>query len=184
LSRHYQIREFAELAGVTVKALHHYDRLGLLRPARTAAGYRVYSESDQRFEKARGLPGPGGGGVRRDRKWRRYKVTVGRVRRSGYGSPALRAAQFRRPGGTEHRKPPGPPPKTPSVVQRLFQSEFGIWRRTARRAAFGRNLLREMVAVTRRAICAAVLNLPAPRLVRCGPKAQLPDLGSSDLAPW
>jgi DNA-binding transcriptional MerR regulator len=41
-----RVREFAELAGVTVKALHHYDRLGLLKPARTAAGYRVYSAAD------------------------------------------------------------------------------------------------------------------------------------------
>jgi DNA-binding transcriptional MerR regulator len=40
------VREFAELAGVTVKALHHYDRLGLLKPARTAAGYRAYSAAD------------------------------------------------------------------------------------------------------------------------------------------
>lgn len=39
----YLAREFAQRAGVTVRALHHYDRLGLLRPrARTAAGYRLY----------------------------------------------------------------------------------------------------------------------------------------------
>src|SRR5919202_1523258 len=38
--------EFAELAGVTVRALHHYDRLGLLRPRRSPNGYRVYSRSD------------------------------------------------------------------------------------------------------------------------------------------
>jgi MerR family transcriptional regulator, thiopeptide resistance regulator len=42
----YRVREFAELAGVTVKALHYYDRLGLLTPARTSAGYRVYAPSD------------------------------------------------------------------------------------------------------------------------------------------
>ena len=42
----YRVREFAELAGVTVKALHHYDRLGLLKPARTAAGYRAYAAAD------------------------------------------------------------------------------------------------------------------------------------------
>jgi DNA-binding transcriptional MerR regulator len=46
LSKHYRIHEFAELAGVTVKALHHYDRLGLLQPDRTAAGYRLYSDPD------------------------------------------------------------------------------------------------------------------------------------------
>lgn len=43
----YQAREFARLAGVTVRALHHYDRLSLLKPSgRTAAGYRVYSQPD------------------------------------------------------------------------------------------------------------------------------------------
>ncbi len=34
------------MAGVTVRALHHYDRLGLLRPARNGAGYRIYRERD------------------------------------------------------------------------------------------------------------------------------------------
>jgi DNA-binding transcriptional MerR regulator len=43
----YRVREFAELAGVTVRALHHYDRLGLLTPAhRSNAGYRLYTERD------------------------------------------------------------------------------------------------------------------------------------------
>jgi DNA-binding transcriptional MerR regulator len=38
----YRVHQFAELAGVTVKTLHHYDRVGLLRPQRTHSGYRVY----------------------------------------------------------------------------------------------------------------------------------------------
>ncbi len=43
----YQASEFAEMTGVTVRALHHYDRLGLLKPSgRTAAGYRLYGERD------------------------------------------------------------------------------------------------------------------------------------------
>jgi DNA-binding transcriptional MerR regulator len=42
----YRAHEFASLAGVTVKALHHYDRLGLLKPQRTASGYRIYTERD------------------------------------------------------------------------------------------------------------------------------------------
>jgi MerR family transcriptional regulator, thiopeptide resistance regulator len=42
----YHVREFAQLAGVTVRALHHYDRLGLLKPSRTQAGYRLYSVRD------------------------------------------------------------------------------------------------------------------------------------------
>src|ERR1700684_2743228 len=41
-----QAQQFAELAGVTVRTLHHYDRLGLLCPRRTGSGYRVYRESD------------------------------------------------------------------------------------------------------------------------------------------
>ena len=43
----YQVSEFAEKTGVTVRALHHYDRLGLLKPSgRTEAGYRLYGERD------------------------------------------------------------------------------------------------------------------------------------------
>jgi MerR family transcriptional regulator, thiopeptide resistance regulator len=43
----YRVREFAKLTGVTVKALHHYDRVGLLEPRRTRAGYRLYSAADR-----------------------------------------------------------------------------------------------------------------------------------------
>jgi DNA-binding transcriptional MerR regulator len=43
----YHTQAFAKLSGVTVRALHHYDRLGLLRPEqRSQAGYRLYSEED------------------------------------------------------------------------------------------------------------------------------------------
>jgi len=43
----YQASEFAKLAGVTVRALHHYDRLGLLRPKqRSRSGYRLYVAND------------------------------------------------------------------------------------------------------------------------------------------
>jgi MerR family transcriptional regulator, thiopeptide resistance regulator len=43
----YPPHEFAALAGVTVRALHYYDRVGLLKPlTRTDAGYRQYSERD------------------------------------------------------------------------------------------------------------------------------------------
>jgi DNA-binding transcriptional MerR regulator len=44
--RGYRVREFADLAGVTVRALHHYDRLAVLRPKRTESGYRLYSLRD------------------------------------------------------------------------------------------------------------------------------------------
>ena len=42
----FQAREFARQAGVTVRTLHHYDRLGLLRPARSRSGYRLYRQQD------------------------------------------------------------------------------------------------------------------------------------------
>ena len=45
--RLYRASEFAALAGVTVRTLHHYDRAGLLKPTgRTGAGYRLYGARD------------------------------------------------------------------------------------------------------------------------------------------
>jgi DNA-binding transcriptional MerR regulator len=41
------VGQVAALAGVTVRALHHYDRIGLLPPShRSAAGYRRYTPAD------------------------------------------------------------------------------------------------------------------------------------------
>jgi DNA-binding transcriptional MerR regulator len=41
------VGEVAELSGVTVRTLHHYDDVGLLEPSeRTSAGYRLYSDAD------------------------------------------------------------------------------------------------------------------------------------------
>ncbi|MDP3177984.1 MAG: MerR family transcriptional regulator [Spirochaetaceae bacterium] len=43
----YSVKELADLAGVSVRTLHHYDAIGLLRAqARTAAGYRYYGEPE------------------------------------------------------------------------------------------------------------------------------------------
>ena len=43
----YTVGQVARLAGVTVRALHHYDQIGLLSPSgRTGAGYRRYSDAD------------------------------------------------------------------------------------------------------------------------------------------
>lgn len=39
----YTVNGLARLAGVSVRTLHWYDEIGLLRPARvTEAGYRMY----------------------------------------------------------------------------------------------------------------------------------------------
>jgi DNA-binding transcriptional MerR regulator len=46
MERRYRVRDFAGITGVTIKALQHYDRLGLLRPSRTPAGHRIYGDRD------------------------------------------------------------------------------------------------------------------------------------------
>jgi DNA-binding transcriptional MerR regulator len=43
---HYRAHDFAKRAGITVRTLHHYDRLGLLKPRRSASGYRLYRDAD------------------------------------------------------------------------------------------------------------------------------------------
>ena len=41
------VHEVSEMTGVTIRALQHYDNIGLLHPARrTEAGYRLYDEAD------------------------------------------------------------------------------------------------------------------------------------------
>ena len=43
----FSVGRVAELAGVSVRALHHYDEIGLLRPSeRSPAGYRLYHAGD------------------------------------------------------------------------------------------------------------------------------------------
>lgn len=43
----YTINKMAQLAGVTLRTLRYYDKIGLLTPsARTDAGYRLYSDKD------------------------------------------------------------------------------------------------------------------------------------------
>ena len=45
----YKVSEAAALSGVTVRALHHYDAIGLLRPStRSNADYRLYGDEDIR----------------------------------------------------------------------------------------------------------------------------------------
>lgn len=45
--RTYRVKEVARLAGLSVRALHHYDEIGLLVPSRRSqAGYRLYDDED------------------------------------------------------------------------------------------------------------------------------------------
>ncbi|GAB2730687.1 MerR family transcriptional regulator [Kitasatospora kifunensis] len=47
MEEHLTVGRVAELAGVSVRTLHHYDEISLVQPsARTAAGYRAYSVGD------------------------------------------------------------------------------------------------------------------------------------------
>ena len=43
----YTVRTVADLAGVSVRTLHYYDHIGLLKPTSlSVAGYRLYSDQD------------------------------------------------------------------------------------------------------------------------------------------
>ena len=43
----YMINEISKLTGVTIRMLHHYDKIGLLVPSkRNNSNYRVYCEED------------------------------------------------------------------------------------------------------------------------------------------
>ncbi len=56
MSSSYRIGEFAKLAGVTVRALHHYDRIGLLKPQSGSSGFRLYRPEDmERLEQIAAL---------------------------------------------------------------------------------------------------------------------------------
>jgi MerR family transcriptional regulator, thiopeptide resistance regulator len=69
-TRMWRIGELAASSGVSVRALRHYDELGLLAPAeRTASGYRQYSASEVQ---------------------RLYRITA--LRRLGLGLDAIAAA--------------------------------------------------------------------------------------------
>jgi DNA-binding transcriptional MerR regulator len=47
MKKNYLIKEFADLTNVTVRTLHYYDQVGLLKPSfQKANGYRVYMETD------------------------------------------------------------------------------------------------------------------------------------------
>ena len=45
--RTYRVADVARVSGVSIRALHHYDAIGLLVPTgRTEAGYRLYTDAD------------------------------------------------------------------------------------------------------------------------------------------
>ena len=43
----YTVNKLAKMAGVSVRTLHHYDAIGLVKPlSRSASGYRLYGEEE------------------------------------------------------------------------------------------------------------------------------------------
>ena len=49
MDEEWRVGELAAATGLTVRTLHHYDSIGLLKPsARTGAGHRLYSAGDVR----------------------------------------------------------------------------------------------------------------------------------------
>lgn len=43
----WYVKDLSKITGVTIQTLHHYDRIGLLKPSvRLPNGYRVYSKKD------------------------------------------------------------------------------------------------------------------------------------------
>lgn len=78
------VAQLAQLAGVTVRTLHHYDRIGLLSPAaRTDADYRLYGASE--VERLREIL-----------VWRRLGVSLDEIRRLLDGERTDRVAMLRR----------------------------------------------------------------------------------------
>ena len=45
----YLIKKVSEISGVSVRTLHHYDKIGLLSPQKQENGYRYYSEEDMSY---------------------------------------------------------------------------------------------------------------------------------------
>lgn len=44
----WTVAQVARQAGITARTLHHYDRIGLLRPGlKTEAGYRLYGQAER-----------------------------------------------------------------------------------------------------------------------------------------
>ena len=40
------VKQVSELTGITIRTLHYYDEIGLLKPSQvTPAGYRLYDEN-------------------------------------------------------------------------------------------------------------------------------------------
>jgi MerR family transcriptional regulator, thiopeptide resistance regulator len=77
----WKVGELAKRTGVSVRALHHYDEIGLLSPShRSEAGYRLYTETDvARLQQIRSLRALGFSLEKAREFLRRPEVTPDRV---------------------------------------------------------------------------------------------------------
>ncbi len=47
VSMSYKVKEVADMVGISVRTLHHYDQIGILKPETTThTGYRLYTDTD------------------------------------------------------------------------------------------------------------------------------------------
>jgi DNA-binding transcriptional MerR regulator len=134
------IGRFSHLSGLTVKALRHYDEIGLLRPARVddSSGYRYYALAQVREAEAirrlRSLEMPLdeiGGLLGADERTVRERLAVHRARIEG------RAVETRRILAELDRLIDGKEKLVPEAKD-LFQFELEIKDVPARRVAFVR----------------------------------------------
>lgn len=108
--RSYLVNEVARITGVSVRALHHYDEIGLLVPReRSDAGYRRYDDADLlRLQQI--LIG------------REQGLTLEEIRRSGWRSSWRTPATRSRPAAPP--TPPAPPPQRLPAAVPPRQSRF------------------------------------------------------------
>ena len=80
----YKVSEAAALSGLTVRALHHYDAIGLLQPStRSDAGYRLYGNDDVRA-------------LRRIRRYQGFGFTLDEIRELLEATPQDRLTVLRK----------------------------------------------------------------------------------------
>ncbi|WP_147545628.1 MerR family transcriptional regulator [Rubeoparvulum massiliense] len=46
MEKQFPIGDFARITGVTLRTLHYYDEVGLLKATRTPSGHRYYKPED------------------------------------------------------------------------------------------------------------------------------------------
>ncbi len=51
------VKEISDITGISVRTLHYYDEIGLLKPTdKSEAGYRLYDDNDMKSGTASAVP--------------------------------------------------------------------------------------------------------------------------------